>query len=91
MANEKAKENSVPMKVNSEPCFEESMLKNWKRSIVIPKPTIDPVAKIVYSKNLRPWKVTMRPKAIAITPRMAGLFTKYRENFVTEIRGQAFT
>jgi hypothetical protein len=40
---------------------------------------------------LRPWKVTMRPKAIAITPRMAGLFTKYRENFVTEIRGQAFT
>ena len=67
------------------------MLKNWKRSMVMPKPTIDPVAKIVYSKNLRPWKATMRPKVIAIIPRMAGLFTKYLENFVTEIREQALT
>jgi hypothetical protein len=79
------------MKDNSEPYFEESMLKNWKRSMVIPKPTIDPVAKIVYSKNLRPWKATIRPNAIAITPRMAGLLTKYRENFDTEMREQALT
>jgi hypothetical protein len=91
MANENAKENSVPRKVNSEPCYEESMLKNWKRSMVIQKPTIDPVAKIVYSKNLRPMKATIRPKAIAMTPRIAGLLTKYRVNFVTEMREQALT
>lgn len=59
--------------------------------MVIPKPTIDPVAKIVYSKNLRPWKATIRPNAIAIIPRMAGLFTKYLENLVTEMREQALT
>ena len=86
IAIEKTYEKTVPRKDNSEPLFDESMFKNWKRSIVIPKPDIAPVAKMVYSKNFLPWKATNRPNIIALRPKIIGLSTKKREKLVTEMR-----
>ena len=68
---------------------EVSILSIRKRSMVIPKPAMPPVVKMVISKNLRPWNATTRPKRIARVPKIYGRLTKNEANLVTENTGQA--
>lgn len=79
----------MPRKDKSLPALEESIFMNWKRSMETPNPVIAPVAKIVYSKNIRPLKATRRPNMMPNRPRISGLLTKYLEKLVTEISEQA--
>lgn len=66
------------------------MFMNWKRSIVIPKPAIAPIAKIVYSKNFLPLNATNRPNIIVTRPNIKGFFICL-EKLVTDMSEQAFT
>ena len=91
MQIEKTKEKIVPRIVNSLPFCEKvvSILSIKKRSMVIPNPAIDPVAKIVISKNFRPKKATTKPNRIDNIPRIYGFLTKNLAKAVTENTGQA--
>lgn len=70
MQIEKRNEKMVLSVDKSWPYCANSILSIKNSSMVIPKPAIPPVAKMVISKKSRPKKATTRPKAMASSPKI---------------------